>query len=215
MIAVIDYGMGNLRSVTKALEKLGYEAEVVTEPEQLADASAVILPGVGAFGDAMQNLRQQNFVPAIHEYVNTGKPFLGICLGMQLLFDSSEEMGSHQGLGLIAGRVVRFQGDYKIPQMGWNDLQLHNDHHFLFRGVSEQINKHTTNNSAKNSYVYFVHSYHVLVDNPQHVLATTDYYGQVTAIVAKGNVMGMQFHPEKSSEIGLKLLENFAREARK
>jgi len=215
LIAVIDYGMGNLRSVTKALEKLGYEAEVVTEPEQLADASAVILPGVGAFGDAMQNLRQQNFVPAIHEYVNTGKPFLGICLGMQLLFDSSEEMGSHQGLGLIAGRVVRFQGDYKIPQMGWNDLQLHNDHHFLFRGVSEQINKHTTNNSAKNSYVYFVHSYHVLVDNPQHVLATTDYYGQVTAIVAKGNVMGMQFHPEKSSEIGLKLLENFAREARK
>jgi glutamine amidotransferase len=207
LIAVIDYGMGNLHSVTKALERLGYEAQVVTEPQQLVDATAVILPGVGAFGDAMQNLRQQNFVPAIYEYVKTGKPFLGICLGMQLLFDSSEEMGSHQGLGLIHGSVVRFQGDYKVPQMGWNELQLHNDQHFLFAGLNELTNK--------SYYVYFVHSYHALADNHQHVLATTDYYGQVTAIVAKDNVMGMQFHPEKSSEIGLKLLENFAREARK
>ncbi|OEF97841.1 imidazole glycerol phosphate synthase subunit HisH [Desulfuribacillus alkaliarsenatis] len=197
MIAVIDYGMGNLRSVTKALEKLGYEPQIVDKPGQLKDANGVILPGVGAFGDAMENLQTQNFIPAIKEFINTGKPFLGICLGMQLLFDSSNEMGEHQGLGLIPGKVVRFQGNFKVPQMGWNQLQLHDDNHYIF------------NNISTGGHVYFVHSYHAKVDNPDHVLATTDYHSDVTAIVGRDNIVGMQFHPEKSSEVGLQLLRNF------
>lgn len=202
MIAVIDYGMGNLRSVTKALEKLGYETEIVADPAGIANADGVILPGVGAFGDAMENLQEQNFIPAIYDYINTGKPFLGICLGMQLLFDSSNEMGEHKGLGLIPGKVERFEGNFKVPQMGWNQLQLHDDNHYLFEGI------------MGNRYVYFVHSYHAKVDDPKHVLATTNYHGDVTAIVGKDNVVGMQFHPEKSSEVGLLLLENFAKQCK-
>ena len=200
MIAVIDYGMGNLRSVTKALEKLGYPVEIVSKPERLSEADGVILPGVGAFGDAMDNLQSLGFIPALDQYVQTGKPFLGICLGMQLLFDSSEEMGFHRGLGYIPGQVVRFNGNFKVPQMGWNQLQLRTSDHLLFDGIDQ------------NGYVYFVHSYHAKVVDQQHVLATTDYYGDVTAIVGRDNVIGMQFHPEKSSTVGLRLLENFAKQ---
>nr|WP_301553470.1 imidazole glycerol phosphate synthase subunit HisH [Desulfuribacillus stibiiarsenatis] len=199
---MIDYGMGNLRSVTKALEKLGYATKIVADPQELKGADGVILPGVGAFGDAMENLQEQNFIPAIHEYVQSGKPFLGICLGMQLLFDSSEEMGEHQGLGLIPGKVVRFQGDFKVPQIGWNELKLYHETHYLFEGI------------PGSRFVYFVHSYHAKVENHDHVLASTDYFGEVTAIVGRDNVVGMQFHPEKSSEVGLKLLENFAKQCR-
>lgn len=200
LIAVIDYGMGNLRSVTKALEKLGYSAQVVDRPEQLQKAAGVVLPGVGAFGDAMQHLQERKFIEAIYEYVDTGRPFLGICLGMQLLFDSSEEMGNYRGLGLIAGDVVRFRGNFKVPQMGWNRLHVHQANHHVFQEV------------PGDGYVYFVHSYHVKVKDSEHVLATTDYFGEVTAIVGRENVIGMQFHPEKSSQTGLQLLENFAQQ---
>lgn len=199
MIAVIDYGMGNLRSVTKALEKLGYDPLITDDPEKLKVASGVILPGVGAFGDAMENLRAYNFIPAINDYVASGKPFLGICLGMQILFESSTEMGEHTGLGLIPGKVVKFVGNFKIPQMGWNNLTLKQEHP-VFAGVKS------------GEYVYFVHSYHALAADQSHVLATTDYYSDVTAIVGRDNVIGMQFHPEKSSSTGLRLLENFAKQ---
>ncbi len=202
MIAVIDYGMGNLRSVTKALEKLGYCTQIVDRPEQLQQAAGVILPGVGAFGDAMQHLQERGFIDAIYAYVETSRPFLGICLGMQLLFDSSEEMGEHRGLGLIAGDVVKFRGDFKVPQMGWNSLQIHQPDHHAFQGIHA------------GGHVYFVHSYHVQVKDAKHVLATTDYFGDVTAIVGRDNIIGMQFHPEKSSQIGLHLLENFAKQCK-
>lgn len=195
MIAIIDYGMGNLHSVSKAIERLGYEAVTTSDQEQIMAASAVILPGVGAFGDAMQHLNKTGLGEVAKQFAATGKPMLGICLGMQLLFETSEEYGEHQGLGLLGGKVVRFQGDFKIPHMGWNKLT------FLQPSpLFEQLEE---------GHVYFVHSYHVLVGDQKNLLATGDYYGPVTAIVNKDNVYGMQFHPEKSGELGMKLLHNF------
>ncbi len=198
MIGVIDYGMGNLYSLGKALERLGYVYEFVAKPEALGDYEGLILPGVGAFGDAMRNIREQGLDTAICQYAESGRPVLGICLGMQLLFTESEEHGTHKGLGLLEGKVVRFQGDYKIPHMGWNQLQLTEPGHPLLAQVKE------------GDYVYFVHSYHVLVRQASDLLATCDYYQNVTAIVARGNVYGMQFHPEKSGDTGMRLLANFA-----
>lgn len=195
MIAIIDYGMGNLHSVSKAIERLGYEAVTTSDKEQILAANAVILPGVGAFGDAMQHLNESGMGEVAKQFAATGKPMLGICLGMQLLFQQSEEFGEHQGLGLLNGKVVRFQGDFKIPHMGWNKLEFLQPSP-LFAGLEE-------------GHVYFVHSYHVLVEDKQNLLATGDYYGPVTAIVGKDNVFGMQFHPEKSGELGMKLLGNF------
>lgn len=195
MIAIIDYGMGNLHSVSKAIERLGYEAVTTSDKEQILAADAVVLPGVGAFGDAMQHLNESGMGEVAKQFAATGKPMLGICLGMQLLFQQSEEFGKHQGLGLLNGKVVRFQGDFKIPHMGWNKLEFLQLSP-LFAGLEE-------------GHVYFVHSYHVLVEDKQNLLATGDYYGPVTAIVGKNNVYGMQFHPEKSGELGMKLLGNF------
>ncbi|GAB2691304.1 imidazole glycerol phosphate synthase subunit HisH [Paenibacillus thermoaerophilus] len=196
MIAIIDYGMGNLHSVSQAVKKLGFEAVVTGDAKEIAAADGAILPGVGAFGDAMANLRQSGLDDAVRAFAAGGKPLLGICLGMQLLFDESEEHGWHRGLGLLPGRVVRFRGDYKVPHMGWNELELRQPEHPLFRGVS-------------GGHVYFVHSYHALPEVPSDLLATTDYHQPVTAIVGRGNVSGMQFHPEKSGETGMKLLRNF------
>jgi glutamine amidotransferase len=195
MIAIIDYGMGNLHSVSKAVERLGYEAHVTADAKEIMEADGAILPGVGAFGDAMQNLRNTGLDEVTRYYASSGKPLLGICLGMQLLFGESEEYGPHQGLGLLPGKVVRFQGDYKIPHMGWNRLE--------FRQASPLFN------GLEEGHVYFVHSFHVKPESEEDLLATTDYYQQVTAIVGRGNVYGMQFHPEKSGEIGMKLLGNF------
>ena len=195
MIAIIDYGMGNLHSVSKAVERLGCEARVTSDPREILAADGAILPGVGAFGDAMANLRETGLVDTVKEYAASGKPFLGICLGMQLLFTESEEHGTHRGLDLLPGRVVRFQGDYKVPHMGWNELTFKQESP-LFEGV-------------ESGHVYFVHSYHALPERESDLLAVTDYHQPVTAIVGRGSVYGMQFHPEKSGELGMALLRKF------
>jgi glutamine amidotransferase len=195
LIAIIDYGMGNLHSVSKAVERLGYEAVVTADRDQIMSAAGAILPGVGAFGDAMDNLRETGLDEVTRLYAESGKPLLGICLGMQLLFTQSEEHGTREGLGLLPGEVVRFQGDYKIPHMGWNQLVFQRESP-LFEGLDE-------------GYVYFVHSYHASVQRQSDLLATTDYHQAVTAIVGRDHIYGMQFHPEKSGELGMKLLGNF------
>lgn len=195
MIAIIDYGMGNLHSVSKAIERLGRESVVTADPEIIMAASGAILPGVGAFGDAMANLRETGLDAVVKEYAATGKPLLGICLGMQLLFSESEEHGRNEGLNLLPGCVVRFQGSYKVPHMGWNELTFKQSSP-LFDGVEP-------------GHVYFVHSYHALPEREEDLLAVTDYHQPVTAIVGRGSLFGMQFHPEKSGALGMKLLEKF------
>lgn len=195
MIAIIDYGMGNLHSVSKAVERLGYAYKVTSDKKEILEADKAILPGVGAFGDAMVYLQESGLDQTTLDFAASGKPLLGICLGMQLLFTQSEEHGIYQGLNLLQGKVVRFQGDYKVPHMGWNRLSFVQDS-LLFDGIEE-------------GHVYFVHSYHVQPQNGSDLLATTDYFQAVTAIVGRDNVYGMQFHPEKSSDIGMKLLGNF------
>lgn len=200
MIGIVDYGMGNLFSISKALERLGYSYEFVSDAQKLSTYDGILLPGVGAYGDAMRNIRELSLDQALRDYAASGKPILGICLGMQLLFTRSEEHGLHEGLGLLPGEVVRFQGDYKIPHMGWNRLSLKKDGHPLLSGVKN------------GDYVYFVHSFHVRVSNSDELLATADYNQDVTAIVGRENVYGMQFHPEKSGETGMCLLDNFAKQ---
>jgi glutamine amidotransferase len=195
MIAVIDYGMGNLHSVGKAIEKLGRQAEFTSDPAAIMAADGAILPGVGAFGDAMANLKATGLDSVVRDYAATGRPLLGICLGMQLLFSESEEHGKHEGLNLLPGRVVRFEGKYKVPHMGWNELEFVQDSP-LFREVEP-------------GHVYFVHSYHALPERREDLLAVTDYHQPVTAIVGRGSLYGMQFHPEKSGEMGMKLLQRF------
>ncbi|KQO18743.1 imidazole glycerol phosphate synthase subunit HisH [Paenibacillus sp. Leaf72] len=196
MIAIIDYGMGNLHSVSKAVERLGYAAVVTADPQEILAADGAVLPGVGAFGDAMSNLRETKLDEVVKQFAASGKPLLGICLGMQLLFSASEEYGDNEGLGLLPGKVIRFQGDYKIPHMGWNKLSFEQEQSPLFAGLEE-------------GHVYFVHSFHAKPEQGSDLLATTDYYQQVTAIVGREQVYGMQFHPEKSGELGMQLLGNF------
>ncbi|GMX65940.1 imidazole glycerol phosphate synthase subunit HisH [Paenibacillus elgii] len=195
MIAIIDYGMGNLHSVASAVERLGYRGVIVSDEQELFEAEGAILPGVGAFGDAMDHLRESKLDAAVKRYAASGKPLLGICLGMQLLFSRSEEHGMYEGLNLLPGDVVRFRGDYKVPHMGWNKLE--------FRQTSPLFEE------VEEGHVYFVHSFHVKPEQPGDLLAVTDYYQQVTAIVGRNNVFGMQFHPEKSGSVGMKLLGNF------
>jgi glutamine amidotransferase len=195
MIAIIDYGMGNLHSVSKAVERLGYEAVVTSDESEILAAAGAILPGVGAFGDAMEHLREASLQGTVIRYAQSGKPLLGICLGMQLLFTGSEEHGSHEGLNLLPGQVVRFRGSYKVPHMGWNRLQFKQPSPLL-KGIEE-------------GHVYFVHSYHALPERESDLLAVTDYHQPVTAVVGRDNVYGMQFHPEKSGAIGMQLLGNF------
>jgi len=196
-VAIIDYGMGNLRSVQKALETVGAgKVSVVTEPGEITQAHAVILPGVGAFGDAMRNLGQRRLIEPICEAIEEGKPFLGICLGMQLLFTESEEMGLHPGLGILEGRVRRFNIHAKVPHMGWNQLHIERSSPLL-RGL------------PSNSYAYFVHSYFVEPGDTAIVLATTDYEVTFPSVIGRGTVFAVQFHPEKSQSVGLTILRNF------
>ncbi len=196
MISIIDYGMGNLRSVQKALETVGIEAEVTDDPGQVIKASGVVLPGVGAFEDAIVNLRKKGMDNAIRDVVQGGTPFLGICLGMQLLFSESEENGIHRGLDLIPGRVIRFSDDEKVPHMGWNQL--------------EQVRPSAIySNIPDQTYFYFVHSYYCLPEGDE-TIGTSSYGVSFPAAIQKGNLLGVQFHPEKSSTMGLRLLKNFA-----
>ncbi len=197
MIVIVDYGMGNLHSVSKALERMGYDSVIASDRETILEADAIILPGVGAFGKAMYELTQRDLAAVIKEAARRNKPVLGICLGMQLLFTSSDEHGYHQGLNLLPGHVVRFEGEYRIPHMGWNWLSFKHPHP-LFKGLEE-------------GHVYFAHSYHIQADNPEDVIASTDYHQTVAAVVTRGNIYGMQFHPEKSGKLGLALLERFAK----
>lgn len=199
-IGIIDYGMGNLRNVQKAFEHMGIPAHISSAPESLVAAEGLVLPGVGAFGDAMDNLRAAGLTSLIHERVAAGVPFLGICLGMQLLFESSTEMGEYEGLGILPGQVVRFAGDLKVPHIGWNQLDIVQDRArdpFL-RGIPDH------------SYAYFVHSYHAVPAESACVLATTDYGIDFVSMVGSDHVYGAQFHPEKSQEVGLRMLRNFA-----
>ncbi len=199
MIAIIDYDAGNIRSVEKALAGLGQEVCITRSREHLLNADKVILPGVGAFGDAMRHLHEYGLSDMIHEIVDRGTPFLGICLGLQLLFERSDEAPGVDGLGILKGEILRIpdQEGLKIPHMGWNSLKLQNEGR-LFRGMKE------------NPYVYFVHSYYLKAEDEQIVKAVTDYSVRIHASVEKGNLFACQFHPEKSSDVGLQILKNFA-----
>jgi len=200
MITIIDYDAGNIRSVEKALIKLGQEAVVTRDHEALLHAEKVILPGVGAFGDAMGHLREYGLIDVIHKIIERGTPFLGICLGLQLLFERSDEVPGVQGLGILKGEILRIpeREGWKIPHMGWNSLRLQNGGR-LFEGLGE------------NPYVYFVHSYYLKAEDVSIVKAVTEYGVCIHASVEQGNVFACQFHPEKSSLIGLRILENFTR----
>jgi len=197
MIAIADYGIGNLGSVTKAFRHVGAETVLTGDLETLRRADALILPGDGAFGATMDEIRSRGMVPVLKEAADKGKPLLGICIGMQLLFEESEEHGRHEGLGLLPGRVRRFSDDLVVPHMGWNRLKP-TQKHTLLEGVEP------------GSHVYFVHSYYC--DAPADVvLASSDYGSDFAAIVGRGNILGSQFHPEKSQHVGLRMVENFVR----
>jgi imidazole glycerol-phosphate synthase subunit HisH len=204
MIAIVDYGVGNLRSVQKALELVGAAAVVSSKAATLAAAAGLVLPGVGAFGDGMANLAARGLVDAVRRHVKAGKPLLGICLGMQLLFEESEEMGRHRGLGFLSGRVVRFpEGHLKVPHVGWN--RVHHTGNRLDAGPERLLS-----GIASGSHAYFLHSYYVLPGEPGDVLATTQYGLRFASVVGRGCTWGAQFHPEKSQEVGLRLLANFS-----
>ena len=198
MIAIIDYDAGNLKSVEKALVSLGEDCIVTRDAETILGADKVILPGVGAFGDAMEKLHRFGLVEVIRKVAAAGTPFLGICLGLQLLFRSSDESPGVEGIGLLDGEIVSIppKEGYKIPHMGWNSIEI-KEGAGLFRGIENQ------------SYVYFVHSYYLKADHPEDVAATTDYIVPIHASVEKGNVFACQFHPEKSGDVGLQILRNF------
>ena len=205
MIAIVDYGMGNLRSVQKGFEKVGHEAILSSDPAEIRRAAKVVLPGVGAFPDAMAELNRRGLIEPIREAVQAEKPFLGICLGLQLLFETGTEgagdqAGRNEGLGILPGEVVRFElpHEYKVPHMGWNKLEVRRESPFTV-GLSAE------------PYFYFVHSYYVKPTDPSITLGETDYGGRFTSLVSRGNLYASQFHPEKSQAEGLKLLANFAR----
>jgi glutamine amidotransferase len=201
MIAIIDYDAGNIKSVEKALQFLGQEAVITSDRETIMNADKAILPGVGAFGDAMNKIRERGLEEVIHDFVDTGKPFLGICLGLQLIFEKSEESPEATGLGLLKGTITKIPTEvngvsHKVPQIGWNNIVVNPDSKLL-AGLGE------------NPYVYFVHSYYLKAENSDEVAATTEYGVKIDCAVEKGNVMATQFHPEKSSDVGLKILTNF------
>jgi glutamine amidotransferase len=207
VIAIVDYGMGNLRSVEKALQKLGHHAAITALPADIHAADRVILPGVGAFGAGIEYMTRpaaggQSLAEAVCTVVHSGKPVLGICLGMQLLLSESEEMGQHRGLDLVPGRVVRFSangsGPLKVPHMGWNLLRIERESP-LMCGVPD------------GAMVYFVHSYLCRPDDPDLVVATADHGGPFCAVLGRDNLFATQFHPEKSGDVGLRMLDNFAR----
>ncbi len=200
MIGIVDYNMGNLASVQNAFAKLGCQTQIVSDPRAFEEYDKIVLPGVGAFGDAMEHLRERNMIKALQEYAKSGKFMLGICLGMQLLFESSEEFGEHEGLGLIQGKVTafdttKFSEPLKVPHMGWNRMFTNN--HPLFENLDEA------------HYLYFVHTFHVNCTNEADIIGRTNYGYEFTSAVAHKNIMGIQPHPEKSHDNGMKILENF------
>lgn len=195
MIAIIDYGMGNLRSVQKALEYVGEVALVTDDINTMEKADKLVLPGVGAFGDAIDTIRKKGIDRIIYDAVDKNKPFLGICLGMQLIFEKSYEYGEHEGLGLIPGEIKLLPDTVKKPHIGWNDLNI-------------KMRSPLFENTGENPYVYFVHSYYLETDAPV-VSATTNYGGEIQVAVQKDNIFALQFHPEKSGDVGLEILKNF------
>lgn len=199
MIVIIDYGMGNLRSVQKGFEKVGHSATITSDAETIAAASKIVLPGVGAFGDAMEELRRRTLVEPVKQVITAGKPFLGICLGLQLLFEVGYEGGTHEGLGVLPGEVVRFElpHEYKVPHMGWNQLEIRRPAPIL-------------SGLTSGAHMYFVHSYYGVPRNPEVTAAETNYGQAFTSVVWHDNVFATQFHPEKSQADGLKILRNFA-----
>ncbi len=207
MIAIIDYGMGNLRSVQKGFERMGHEAVVTSDAKTILNASKVVLPGVGAFPDCMRNLREYGLIDAVQQSIDSGKPFLGICLGLQLLFTESEEFGISKGLDIIKGRVIRFKGPQfetqnsrletrKVPHMGWNS-------------VSIKRRPPALADAPDNSYFYFVHSFHVVPEDSSVIATTTEYGFEFVSSVWKDNIFAVQFHPEKSQALGLSILKRF------
>ena len=199
MITIIDYGMGNLRSAQKAFEFIGFDAEITDRKSDILKAEKIVLPGVGAFADAMAKLNSEGLSAIIKSKVTKGTPFLGICLGMQLIFDVSYENGEFEGLGLIPGKVVKFDLpiEYKVPHIGWNKLKTADN--VLFNNIDSEM------------YAYFVHSYYAVPNDKTTIIATSDYGIEFTAAVCSKNVYAAQFHPEKSGDTGLKMLENFAK----
>ena len=200
MVFIADYGAGNLRSVHKAFDYLGIQAAVSDKASEMSRYDKVLIPGVGAFGPAMEAFRKQGFDEAIREHIDKGRSVLGICLGMQLFLSESEEMGAHEGLGIVPGKVLRFRSsEEKIPQIGWNSAELCNKDSVLFRGIADK------------SWFYFVHSYYCSPDDPESVAATTAFAGKnFCSAIEKNGIFAVQFHPEKSSEAGLQVLKNFA-----
>ncbi|MDO5310184.1 MAG: imidazole glycerol phosphate synthase subunit HisH [Planctomycetia bacterium] len=201
MIAIIDYGMGNLRSVQKAFERLGVEAQVSADRDTILNADKVVLPGVGAIADMIAELKRSKMIDAVYHTIESDKPFLGICLGLQALFASSEENGGTACLGVLPGRVKRFpeSPEYVVPHMGWNDLKFQRDDVPLYRGLKSS------------DYVYFVHSYYVECDDPAAVATTTEYDNvEFCSSICRNNLFGVQFHPEKSQSVGLQILKNFS-----
>lgn len=198
LIAIIDYGMGNLRSVEKAFEYVGHNAFIARHPEEVIGASHVVLPGVGGFPECMKNLQSSGMIDAVYKSIESGRQFLGICLGLQLLFSESEEFGQHKGLNILDGRVARFRlgHEFKVPHMGWNQIRIERDAPIL-KGIPD------------NSFVYFVHSYFVVPADKGITSTFTDYGGIFVSSICKGNIFACQFHPEKSQEIGLRILKNF------
>ena len=196
MIGIVDYGLGNLRSVEKAFETVGHATRIIRTPQGIADADRLVLPGVGAFGRAMENLSQADLLEPLRTAVGEGRPLLGICLGLQLFFEQSEEYGIHEGLGVFAGRVRRLPPEVKVPHIGWNRVSIIRDDPLL-HGIPDR------------AFFYFVQSYFVEPQAQEQVLGTTDYGVTFAAIVGSGNVYGVQFHPEKSQDAGLRLLKNF------
>jgi glutamine amidotransferase len=200
MVAVVDYGMGNLRSVYNAIDLLGFEATIINSPEKLSDFNRVILPGVGSYGVCMKNLDNSGFSQAIKEFVNTGKPLMGICLGMQVLSDKGLEGGEFLGLGLVKGEVVKLEvteQDLKIPHVGWNAVNFSNPHHPLAKGLKQD------------STFYFTHSYYFNAKKEENIFGVTSYGKDFVSAIIKDNVFATQFHPEKSQDSGLTLLKNF------
>ena len=195
MIAIVDYGAGNLRSVRKAFNHLRKTSMIAEKPEDLNEADKIILPGVGAFGAAIEKLKESNFYDAIYDWLSENKPFLGICLGMQMLFEESLESKETKGFGIFKGKCPRFTKG-KVPQMGWNQIKISRESPLL-KAIED------------NSFFYFLHGYYVEATEPEIVTATTDYFINYASMIEKGNIFGVQFHPEKSGEIGLKMLNNW------
>ena len=196
-LIIVDYGVGNFRNVQKAFQTVGAEAVISDQPKDIERAAAVVLPGVGAFGDAIDNVRLRGLEEPMLAAAEAGKPFFGICVGMQLLFEKSDEMGLHTGLGLLPGYVTRFRQGLTVPHMGWNQIEPAREHPLMAHIKS-------------GDFAYFAHSYTCIPQNENHILARTDYEDYFVSSVAAGNIYGIQFHPEKSQQVGLQILKNFA-----